>query len=367
MNWEQLYQWTVEVSEHLPSLNRYQQQNVALFSSGVVLSGSSQLKRISAGLWGMGKWESMRRRLQRWVGNEGIGMHAFFSDWTRWVMAGFKDYEQVYLLVDETKIGERLAAMVVGVAYEKRCLPLAWRCYRANDATAYPAEGQVAVIRQLLEAIQVGMPSGLKVCVLADRGIGCSPALMRAVEHLGWQYLFRVTKQSKLVADDGQEYTIYDQVQPGEEWAMSGKMFKQRGQVPAHARVLWATGKPEPWALVTNDPTLSGYEYAYRNWQEQAFRDLKSAGWQWQASTLLDPARAERLLILLVIAYTWVISLAVQAIRTQRPVPSKRTKQGTRARVWSLFREGLSFFRQCLGSRQPLVFPFVFIPDTRFG
>jgi hypothetical protein len=95
-----------------------------------------------------------------------------------------------------------------------------------------------------------------RVRVLTDRGIGTSPLLMRRIANLGWTFLFRVAKQSKIRLEDGQEYTFYDQVkQPGDVWAGSGLVFKKRGHIPAHVRVVWGEDAAEPWALVTNDPT----------------------------------------------------------------------------------------------------------------
>lgn len=42
------------------------------------------------------------------------------------------------------------------------------------------------MIESLLQQIQAGMPPAREVIVLADRGIGTSPDLCRAVERLGW-------------------------------------------------------------------------------------------------------------------------------------------------------------------------------------
>ncbi|MBK8028057.1 MAG: hypothetical protein IPK17_00835 [Chloroflexi bacterium] len=195
---------------------------------------------------------------------------------------------EITLLVDETKLHDRIGVMLVGVAWQGRCLPLAWRTYRANSEAAYPAEGQVGMIRALLQAVKAGIGDLASVLVLADRGIGCSPALCRVVEALGWRYLFRVTCQTKIVTEDA-DYRIARQVQPGEVWRQAGRVFKQRGRIEAHARALWGVGYDEPWALVTNDERLTGYEYARRNWQEQSFRDLKSGGWHWGDSRLRSP------------------------------------------------------------------------------
>ena len=85
---------------------------------------------------------------------------------------------------------------------------------------------------QLLVAIQTGIPRHRSVLVLADRGIGTSPDLMRGV-----------TKQSKLVLPDGQSITFYDQVNvPNQSFQASGQVFKTGGRIPAQVRVLWAQG-----------------------------------------------------------------------------------------------------------------------------
>ncbi len=58
--------------------------------------------------------------------------------------------------------------------------------------------------------------------LLADRGIGTSPRLMRGVNALGWTFLFRVTKQSKIILADGSEVTFYQQVTaPGASYQAS--------------------------------------------------------------------------------------------------------------------------------------------------
>jgi hypothetical protein len=104
---------------------------------------------------------------------------------------------------------------------------------------------------------------------------------MRGSIALGWTFLFRVTKKSKIVLPSGEAVCFYDQVTaPGQTYRASGIVFKQRGRIPGHVRVLWGQRAQDRWALVTNDPTLTGWEYAQRMWIEEAFRDLKSHGWQ---------------------------------------------------------------------------------------
>jgi hypothetical protein len=185
------------------------------------------------------------------------------------------------------------------------------------------------------------------------------------VAALGWHYLFRVTSQTQVITQAG-SYTIAQQVQPGEIWAAQGLIFKKRGRIPAQARALWSVGYDQPWALVTNDDRLTGHEYARRNWQEQSFRDLKSGGWLWGSSRIRRADHMARLLVLLALAYTWMVALGSQAVAAGRAQPLVRRANGTFRRLWCLFREGLRFFVEVV-ERQTICLELIFIPDKRFG
>lgn len=357
-----LYQWTENLATNLFCLNSWQVENLALFSLGVIRAESSQQMQIARQVACGEAVASAERRLRRFIANDKVLLPAFFADWTSWIMRRLET-ETITLLVDETKLGDKLAIMMLGVAYEGRCIPLAWRCYAANSASGYPAEGQVEMIHMLLTWVKDSLPRNKKVLLLADRGIGTSPELCRRVDALGWHYLFRVTKQSKIITDDG-EFAIYEQVDVGGSWAASGLIFKKRGLIPAHARTVWTYGYDEPWALVTNDPSLTGYEYAQRNWQEQSFRDLKSGGWHWSSSRIRHPDHMARLLMILVLAYTWVLGIGSYAVHWGRARPLIRRPNGELRRQWSLFKDGLQLFSDYV-LRHNVGLELCFIPDQR--
>jgi hypothetical protein len=361
MNEKLLYQWATEIASHLPCLNSWQIENVALFSYGIIQAESCQQGEIARQVNCGERVESTSRRWRRFLNNERFPLTGFFEAWSGWVAEGLKQ-ACLTILVDETKLHDRMGIMMVGVAWEKRCIPLAWRTYRANCAPDYPAEGQVKMIERLLQQVKAGLPAQTKVLVLADRGIGTSPALCRVVEQLGWQYLFRVTCQTKIVTAAG-GLTIAAQVQPGEIWAAQGLVFKKRGHIPAQARALWGEGYDEPWALVTNDARLTGHEYARRNWQEQSFRDLKSAGWHWGASRVRQPDHVARLLVLLVVAYGWMVALGTQALVLGRQHTRIRPTQRSARRYWSVFKEGLCFFVEYV-QRHTRCLGLLFLPDS---
>lgn len=341
MNSKKLYQWVERMSKDWSGFSRHFKKSLAVFSRGVVRAESSQIRKI-AGMSG-GKAESQRRRLQRFVKQE-QNLPRFFALWTRTVLKELK-LKELVLVVDETKLKAKLGVMLVALVYKERCIPLAWRIYPANDAKAYPKAGQARMIIGLLKQIRAGLSPDLPVRVLADRGIGTSPLLMRGIGAMGWKFLFRVTKQSKIILSDGRAICFYAQVRRrGETYAASGLVFKKRGRIPAHVRVLWHESGQEPWALVTNDPALTGYEYAERMWIEEGIRDLKSHGWDLELASLDSAERMSHLWIILVVAYAWMLIWGAKLEAAGLCAPLKRRKAGKLGRTWSLFREGRQAF-----------------------
>lgn len=209
MNHKVFYHWGRQIAKHFPKLNSWQAMNLALFSFALAQACSCHQIAIARQARCGEQLDSAIKRLQRFLGNgKWIGQH-YFSALSKWVISTVQT-ERIHLLVDETKFKNRLAIMMVGLAFDGRC-------YKANSAADYPAEGQVAMISSLLELVRSGLPADRPVLVSADRGIGTSPKLCRRVEALGFHYLFRITKQSKLLTEDG-ELSIYEQVKPGTIW-----------------------------------------------------------------------------------------------------------------------------------------------------
>lgn len=341
MNLRVLYQWERAVSSRFSSFTVWQQKRLAIFSLGVALVEHCHQPKIAKVLARKVKANSIMRQLQRCIADEKWSVILFSQDWSRWVLSRMASKE-IVMLVDETTIDDRFSVMMVGVAYEGRCIPLIWRCYKAMSRADYPAEGQVKMIANMLSAIKSSIPSDKSVVVMADRGIGTSPALCRAVEGLGWHYLFRVQKTVKIETDSGVLHP-YQEARQGRGWSASGLVFIKRGRIPAHVRVIWDEDCAEPWVLVTNNPELTGQEYAKRNWQEQSFRDFKSGGWQLEMCRLRCAERLGRFLAILALAQGLALSLGSHAVNNDKARRMIKTKSGKLRRPLSLFKEGLMY------------------------
>src|SRR5262249_54779176 len=235
--------------------------------------------------------------------------------------------------------------MVVGLAYRGCCIPLVFWCYRPTD---WPM-GQVHLIEELLCWLVEVIPDTCQPLLEADRGIGTSPALMRALEALGWHYLLRVQGQSRFNFADGRTAALNTLTQRGGQWTARGKVFKKAGWLNCIAHVIWELPYVQPWCLVTNCPDITAWTYALRYWQEAAFRDLKSDGWQWQASRIFMPDHANLLLLVLSVAYAFVLSLGTLAF--DEPELAARVLD----KHCSLFRNGLRLWQTFLGHLHELV------------
>lgn len=346
MSQELLYQWMTSVEMMFPNLLKWQAVGLAFFSYGVVMARHCQLNRVAEEMGAWGRADSVKRRLQRWLSNGRIDVSRCCSWWVKWVWER-SELPRAVLLVDETKLGDWIGVLMVSLAFEGRAIPLMWRAYIANSQADYPSGGQVQTIAILLAKVLEALPEDAQPIVEADRGIGNSSKMMRAVSRLGLTLVFRIKQSSVIRTRRGGKQRLSNLAKPGEIWSGSGWLFNAtEDRVWMHIHILWEVGQAEPWCLATNERALRASGYAIRMWQEESFRDLKSGGWQWQASHIHDPQRAERLILVLALAYAWCLTLGVLA-RSSEPTLRRQIITGTQS-GFSLFRDGLRFMKRMI-------------------
>jgi hypothetical protein len=147
--------------------------------------------------------------------------------------------------------------MVVAIAPHNRARPLAWRTYAPND---YPLEGQVGVMRQLLQRLAPALPADREGVVLLDRGLGCSPQLLAHIAQMGWYFVARLPSTVRLRTADGTETPLRPWApEPGApSKRVYGAVFKKAGWHPYWVLGYWAQDAREPWLLVSNRPQAQG-------------------------------------------------------------------------------------------------------------
>jgi len=315
--YEVLCHWVKALRKAFPDLSKPQAFVLGAFSLGVAWGENCVLPRIAKQLWFLGSIPAVERRLQRFLANERVDWQQGSCCLARWILPlalpapAAAPEKPVVLLVDESALSDHLKVMSVDLAYRGHALPLAWWCYPQNQ---YPLP-QVQLIDTLLGQVAAAIPPGVKVLVEADRGLGCSPDLIERVERRGWFYLFRVQNSVRLQLEAGREVSFGQMVpQPGRCWSQNVRAFKKAGWSACRALGYWKVGQEEPWLLLTNWPGASTSDYAVRMWEEHAFRDLKSNGFNWQKSHVYLPAHANRLWLVMALAYAWVVSLGTRVL-----------------------------------------------------
>ncbi|MFZ4813983.1 MAG: hypothetical protein ACOYL5_05565 [Phototrophicaceae bacterium] len=186
-------------------LGAWQQLGLTLWCCGVVLAERCEVSAVADALVGV-EWPSvaaLEKRLSRWLTNLRISDEMLSQQWIKWVHRQL-GYAQ-WVVVDETKLGDHLSVMMVGVAWRCRAIPLLWRCYSPK---AYPAEGQVTLIAELIERLRLLLPASVDIVVQADRGIGTSPDLIDEFDRIGVKYLLRVQGQVRLRLKNGKEHAL---------------------------------------------------------------------------------------------------------------------------------------------------------------
>lgn len=346
MNSAILYQWNERIDKGLPGMGRWQKQVLGEFSYGVILAQSCRLNKVAQVLTGRANASSQERRLQRWLANERVDMKDQFSEWIDWVLRLWGKAPLV-ILVDETKLSDHVAVMMVGVAYQASAIPLIWCAYSVE---AYPEEGQVALMSDLLAQLRSHLPSDQPALLLADRGLGTSPTWQERLSDSGWQYLLRV-QRSTLIRLPGQKpQPLRRLVAYGHSWSGRAQVFKKAGWQWKWVYLTWEVGYAEPWCLFSNQADLSPDLYSQRFYHEASFRDLKSDGFQWQRSRVWLPAHVQRLLLVLALATLWSLT---EGTKVRFLYPLSRRQQRL-----SVFRLGLDYlferFRSLISKRLDL-------------
>lgn len=335
-----------------PHLGVWSTRRLALLVTGVLLARHTALPRLAAQLRRVtpdAQADSIERRLRRILAEADWDAAAIFEAFAR---AGLRRLPpgRCVLILDDTQQTDHCTLSTLALAYGGRALPLAWCRWSGHLHGTYWNQ-----IDHLLERAQRVLPAQVRPVVLADRGLA-SPTLINLVQRRGWDYVFRVQRDTNLRQQPrGAFVHLGDLVaQPGESGvALDGWVFRAH-PVWAHTAAIWRVGYKEPWLLVSNLDLGLGMTdvYAQRMQVEALFRDTKSGGFEWELSRVWRAERAQRLLLAVMLAL-WCAVLLGEASLRAGAIPA----YGRRQHAVSLVRRGLdwlaaparpSFFRWTL-------------------
>jgi Transposase DDE domain len=331
--------WGRELGRIVPGLGMWQRRGLALFSLGVASAKHCGTARVAAVVPGSATVPSTTRRFERLLANERLDVRAVRSAVAAHVLEAARG-QTVWLALDEThqgrtETGARLGMLAVRLCYRERAIPLAWVCYRPGEAEApFPV-----LIDRLLAEVAALVPPDTRVVLMTDRGLSW-PSLLDQCRRRGWSFLCRVQGSTRLRTADGATGPIRERApRPGTRWQGRGRAFLKAGWRAVNVVAVWRRGDDEPWLLVTDlaPAWLRCAQYRHRMDEELSFRDDKSAGFDWDASRVREPAHMDRLLLVLQLAACFVLAQGVFVLHHGQ----RRVLERPDRRTLSLFSLGL--------------------------
>jgi hypothetical protein len=302
--------WEAEIRRVLPGVGIWQQRGLALFSLGVAVATHCGLARVAAVVPGEAVVPSITRRFERLLASGRLDVQAARGAVVAEVLGAGRG-QTLWLALDEThqgrtETGARLGMLALRLVYRERAIPLAWVCYQPGEAPApFPI-----LIGRLIDEVAALVPRDTQVVLMTDRGLSW-PSLLDHCRRVGWSFLCRVQRQTRVQTADGRSGTIGDLApHPGTRWQGHGRAFLKAGWRDLNLVAVWRRGDEQPWLLVTDlAPTwVRCDQYRHRMDEEESFRDDKSSGFDWDASRVRDPAHMDRLLLVLQLAALFVLA-----------------------------------------------------------
>ncbi len=351
-----------------PAERRTRIRNFGWLLAGLFLSRSVHLSKIAATIPAKrSTLPSAIRRLSRLLENSAIGVRDWYEPLARRLLACQAQSlgGEVRLIVDASKVGFKHRLLMVGLAYRRRALPIAWSWVRSEKghSSAYKQRALLDYVRRCL------LPEeARRVLVVGDSEFGAMETLGQ-LEEWGWYYVMR--QRSHLLACPHHHHHHHhhqqqQQQQQQQQWRSLGELIERRGErvwvegallsrLHAHKTNLalyWQRGEKEPWLLASNLPSSREALCVYkrRMWIEEMFADFKGHGFDLESTQLRRFAKLSRLTLAVAMLYVWLVEKGAEVIkRGQRPLVDRSDR-----RDYSVFRLGCNMLDRCLAQvREP--------------
>jgi hypothetical protein len=320
--------------------------SLANASLGVIRSGSLAVHTIGLGLAqarGL-KTKHAVKQVDRLLSNEGIDIDAALRHWVPYVVGPRTSINVAMDWTDFDADGQA-TIMLSLLTRHGRATPLVWLTVDTATLKNHRNEYEYQVLVRLADAL----PSGIKVCIVADRGFGDQKLYHVLSEQLKFDYVIRFRGNITVTARDGETRTAAAWVGPGGRAKVlrGAEVTADRYQV---GTVLCVRDKDmkQAWCLATSRAEATANElkglYGKRWGIECGFRDTKDLrfGMGMASIRVSTPARRDRLWLLnaLAVALLTLLGAAGEALGYDRHLKSNTTKR----RTHSLFRQGAMLY-----------------------
>jgi hypothetical protein len=284
------------------------------------------------------------KQVDRLLSNEGIDVDAALRHWVPYVVGARPSIKVAMDWTDFDADGQT-TIMLSLMTRHGRATPLVWLTVQTATLKSHRNEYEYQALVRLADAL----PTGIKVCIVADRGFGDRKLYRFLTEQLKFDYVIRFRGNITVTSADGDERAATGWVGPGGRATLlrGALVTAERSQVGS---VLCVRDKDmkQAWCLATNltEVTASFLKGLYgKRWGvECGFRDTKDLhfGMGMGVIHVSTPVRRDRLWLLnaLAIALLTLLGAAGEALGYDRLLKSNTAKR----RTHSVFRQGCMLY-----------------------
>ena len=327
-----------KLKKMMPQTPQNQMVTTAMMIAGIVLGRKAQLSAISLEVPHPAKPASLEKRMHRFIKNERFEVEVNYLPFAELILAHLAD-KPLVLAIDGSNVGRGCMAIMVGVIYKQRAIPLAWLVYKGKKGHT-TVERHIAVLRKVLPLI----PTGAQVVLLGDGEYDNTKMLEWVTAHTDWEFVVRTAK-NMLITHNGIQYPLRELCAGhGTCTAASDVLFTAEEFGPVLAIAWWGKSYKDPIFLISNCSSLALVcDYYRRRFRvETLFSDKKSRGFHIEKSHLSDPTRLSRLLLASSLAYIWLIHLGMMVFQDET---LRSLIDRTHRTDKSLFRLGLDWVK----------------------
>ena len=300
--------------------------------------------------------QSHQRRFRRWLDNRRINVVAPHQALVKQALASWGT-KRLYLSLDTTLVWNCFCIVWVGVVYRGRTVPIAWRVVAQSSSTV-----RLWTIQRVLRQAERVLPTSALVVLLADRGFADGKLMKYLNQNLGWHFRIRIKRSFAFYYQHQWRKVAAIPLQPGEAWFTRhvglGKTKPYGGIYLAFAH---DKSSDERWVIASDEPTSmqTFAQYRLRFTVEESFLDLKSNGFQLEASRLREKFALSQLCGVIALTMLFLILQGTQVVESG----NRRLVDPHWRRGMSYLKLGWNWIRLCL-TRQWQIQVHVLLPST---
>jgi len=338
------YQMQVRLKSLLPCFHKSHVANLAAMVVGITSARSVSLPQVAQHTpFGSIQVESRVERFERMLACPKLIPLVVLTPVARRVLKWASGkFERLVIVMDRSMIGDRINLLHIALAFYGRALPLGWVRVRHDGCS------DLELQKSLLSWLSLIAPEGVPITLVADREFHSIHLAQFIKGVLGFDYILRIKRTTWVEMLPGCWTRAKALAAPGFRQMLEGVRVTRESDAGRHTVLgTWKRGEREPWLLIsslTNADQIER-EYAERFWIEEMFSDEKSRGLNLEATRITDPARLERLLVAVTLAYLWSMQIGsfVVAKNEWRKVDNRGA-----TRTVSLCQIGLRWFREAM-------------------